>query len=66
MAPMAAERGSLAVATIEDKVYAIGGGGPSLQLNSVEILDPAVNIWMACKSLRTARQSFCPSSRIRC
>ena len=55
MATMTAERGSLAAATMDDKVYAIGGGGPGLQLNSVEILDPANNIWMPCKSLRTAR-----------
>ena len=55
MASMQDERGSLAVATLDDKVYAIGGGGPGVQLNSVEILDPAVNAWMPCKSLRTAR-----------
>ena len=67
MAPMTAERGSLAAATVGDKVYAIGGGGPNIQLNSVEILDPSANTWMPCKSLHTARSHLfggLPSSRI--
>lgn len=59
MATMSEDKGSLAAVTLDDKVYAIGGGGPGLQLNTVEMLDPNINTWMGCKSLRSARLAFC-------
>ena len=36
VAPMKIERGSLAVATVGDYIYAIGGGKPNVQYDSVE------------------------------
>ena len=55
MASMDKERGSLAAVALDGKVYALGGGGPNIQLNSAEILDPNVNTWMSCKSMHAAR-----------
>lgn len=36
MAPMKTERGSLAAVTVGDYIYAIGGGKPNLQYDTVE------------------------------
>lgn len=58
MASMEEERGSLAAVVLGDHVYAIGGGGANVQLNSVEMLDPTANTWMRCKSLQSPRLVF--------
>lgn len=55
MEDMDTERGSLAAVSLDGKVYALGGGSPGVQLNSAEILDPNVNVWMKCKSLHYPR-----------
>lgn len=59
MAPLGHERGSLASATLDGKVYAIGGGTSGVQLNTVELLDPTVNTWMLAKSLHAMRFRYC-------
>ena len=47
---MKIERGSLAVATLGDYIYAVGGGKPNIQYDSVERYNagPSVCIFDAC------------------
>ena len=44
---MSTVRGSLAAAVLDGKVYAIGGGQPSISLETTEIYDPTLDTFMA-------------------
>ena len=48
-------RGSLAAAALGSKIYAIGGGQPSINLDSCEIFDPEVNAWLPGPLLNVQR-----------
>src|SRR5262249_43376576 len=50
----------LAAATVNGKIYAMGGTiGPTLYLNTVEVYDPANNSW--CTSTSTTPTALCPT-----
>jgi N-acetylneuraminic acid mutarotase len=57
MAPMPTARAGLAAATVNGKIYAIGGfnGG---WLNTVEVYDPSSNTWSTAAPMPTARSSL--------
>jgi N-acetylneuraminic acid mutarotase len=56
MAPMPTARFLLAAATVNGKIYAIGGADGSINyLNTVEVFDPASNNWSAAPAMPTAR-----------
>jgi N-acetylneuraminic acid mutarotase len=48
-------RANLAAASINNKMYAMGGTGP---VNTVEEYDPATDTWTTVASLNTARRRF--------
>ncbi len=48
-------RGSLAAAALGGKIYAIGGGQPSINLDSCEVFDPEVNAWLPGPLLNAQR-----------
>jgi N-acetylneuraminic acid mutarotase len=56
-APMPTARGSLAAATVNGKIYAIGGTGTGvLNLATVEVYDPVANSWSSTAApMTTAR-----------
>ncbi len=57
MEPMPTARGSLGVAVVDGKIYAIGGwNGSYLSIN--EMYDPATDTWTTKQSMPTARHSF--------
>lgn len=55
VAPMKEERGSLAAVTVGDYIYAIGGGKPNMQYDTVERYDPCQDRWSQMPKLNTAR-----------
>lgn len=55
MADMEEQRGSLGAAAIGGKIYAVGGGRPGYQSETVEVLDPELNTWMLGKRMRSKR-----------
>lgn len=62
-APMPTARGNLAVAVVNNQIYAIGGdgnggGGNAVLLNTVEMYDPASNLWASRLVMPTARDSL--------
>ncbi|TVU21684.1 hypothetical protein EJB05_31336 [Eragrostis curvula] len=54
------EKGSLAGATLNDKIYAIGGGDGSTVFSEVEMFDPALGRWIDSLSMRHRR--FTPAA----
>ena len=48
-------RGSLAVAAMDGLVYAMGGGQPGVNHNSIEIFTPATNTWTPGPSMSASR-----------
>eukprot|EP01047_Picozoa_sp_COSAG01_P134903 COSAG01_NODE_65099_length_274_cov_0.748571_1_plen_83_part_10 len=59
IAPMGTRRAELAAATLNGKIYALGGAddGSSL-LNTAEAYDPTTNTWTAIAPMGTARDSL--------
>jgi N-acetylneuraminic acid mutarotase len=55
MADMPTPRGYLRVATVNEKIYAIGGSGP---IGTNEEYDPTTNIWTTKASMPNPQQSF--------
>jgi Flp pilus assembly pilin Flp len=56
LAPMKAGRGSVGVAVLNGKVYAIGGRTPAgITVDTNEVYDPATNTWTAFAPLPKAR-----------
>lgn len=55
IADMEMVRGSLAVAAMDGLVYAMGGGQPGVNLNSIEIFTPATNTWTPGPSMAASR-----------
>lgn len=45
-------KGSLAGATLNDKIFAIGGGDGSAVFSEVEMFDPALGRWIDSVSMR--------------
>ncbi len=61
MAPMPTAREGLAAATVNGKIYAIGGqsgSGSGLFLNTVEVYDPSANTWSTAAPMPTARSGL--------
>jgi len=62
MAPMAMARVGLAAATVNGKIYAIGGSNSILNnnsvLNTVEVYDPSSDSWGAAANMSTTRSYF--------
>jgi hypothetical protein len=61
MAPMPTARELLAAATVNGKIYAIGGqsgSGSSSYLNTVEVYDPSANTWSTGAPMPTARSGL--------
>lgn len=48
-------RGSLGVAALKGRVYAVGGGQPDSQEATAEVLDPELNVWMTIKTMANKR-----------
>ena len=59
MSDMEEQRGSLGAASLKNLVYAVGGGKPGIQSDTMEILDPNRNLWMKGKTMNSKR---CPSA----
>jgi N-acetylneuraminic acid mutarotase len=53
-APMPTARGGLAVAVLDGRIHALGGGGASVS-NAHEVYDPATNRWTGRNPMPTAR-----------
>ncbi|HEU4371691.1 MAG TPA: kelch repeat-containing protein [Methylomirabilota bacterium] len=53
-APMPTPRGALAVAVLNGRAHALGGGGESVS-NAHEVYDPATNRWARLNAMPTAR-----------
>ena len=53
-AAMPTPRGALAVAVLDDRVHALGGGAERVS-NAHEVYDPAANRWTAANAMPTAR-----------
>lgn len=49
--PLNQEKGSLAGATIDDKIFAIGGGNGIESFSEVEMLDLDVGRWISTRSM---------------
>jgi len=58
MMPMPTARGSLGVAVVNGKIYAIGGLSGNLPINNNEQYDPVTNQWTIEAPLPSARSSF--------
>lgn len=52
-------RNGVALATVNGKLYAIGGNSDSGNLNSIEEYNPATNTWLLKANMPTARQGAC-------
>jgi hypothetical protein len=59
------EKGSLAGVTLNDKIFAIGGGNGSTTFSEVEMFDPALGRWIDSLSMRQNVQSYNPTLPIR-
>ena len=56
MAPMPTARSNLAAATVNGKIYAIGGvNSANAVVNTVEVYDPSSNSWSTAANMPTAR-----------
>ena len=65
---MAEVRYAHAVAVLDGKLYAVGGGGAAPYhhvLSSVERYDPTMNAWEAAAAMRVGHESRCLLSRCR-
>ena len=49
--PMNLKRGSLAGATIGDRIFALGGGNGQLHFSDVECYDPHLGMWISSTSM---------------
>lgn len=49
--PLNAKKGSLAGATLNDKIYAVGGGSGNEYYSAVEMLDLDVGAWIPSRSM---------------
>ncbi len=58
MAPMPTARGAFGVATVNGKIYAVGGTSGGNPLNTVEKYDPQADRWTTGASMPTARSGF--------
>ncbi len=52
-APMRHKRGCLAVATIGDRIFAVGGGHAQVLFSDVECYDPQLGTWTRSTSMLT-------------
>lgn len=57
MSPTPTARGGLAAATLNGKIYAVGGTGNAI-FNTSEVFDPSSNTWSAVAPMPTARYSL--------
>lgn len=48
-------RGSLAVAALDGRIYAMGGGQPGINHDSIEIFSPDVNTWAPGPKMAASR-----------
>lgn len=55
MSPMPTARGALGVATLNEKIYAVGGGDFNVALHTVEVYDPKHDSWSSIPSMNYAR-----------
>lgn len=55
MPPMTNRRSSAGVATLDGKIYAVGGNDGSLCMNTVERFDPTKNAWESVAPMHTRR-----------
>lgn len=59
-APMPTARGNLAAATVNGKIYVIGGSsdGSPVSMNTLEVYDPGTNTWSAGAAMPSLKQSL--------
>jgi hypothetical protein len=55
---MSTSRQGLGAVVLDEKIYAIGGGGASGSLSSCEVYDPAIGAWRSMPDMSTPRYYF--------
>ena len=55
LSPMPTARGALGAATLNGKIYAVGGGDFNVALDTVEVYDPKSDHWSTAPSMNYAR-----------